>query len=102
MRSLIAMAHNLGVGIIAEGVETAEQARFLSEERCEEAQGFLYAKPLPAADFEAYLASHPLARDTGLPLDKEHHRSGNVRLRGGGGEGAGTSVRPASRRRPRV
>jgi hypothetical protein len=48
-----AMAHNLKLSIIAEGVETDAQARFLLEERCEEAQGFLYAKPLSAADFEA-------------------------------------------------
>jgi predicted signal transduction protein with EAL and GGDEF domain len=55
VRSLIAMAHNLGLGIIAEGVETQAQAAFLLNEHCEEAQGYLYAKPLPAADFEAYL-----------------------------------------------
>jgi hypothetical protein len=56
-----AMAHNLKLGIIAEGVETEAQARFLLEERCEEAQGFLYAKPLSAADFEAYLRERRLA-----------------------------------------
>jgi diguanylate cyclase (GGDEF)-like protein/PAS domain S-box-containing protein len=61
VRSLIAMAHNLELGIIAEGVETEAQARFLAEERCEEAQGFLYAKPLCAADFEAYLRQRRLA-----------------------------------------
>jgi diguanylate cyclase (GGDEF)-like protein/PAS domain S-box-containing protein len=61
VRSLIAMAHNLKLGIIAEGVETEAQARFLLEERCEEAQGFLYAKPLSAADFEAYLRERRLA-----------------------------------------
>ena len=63
MRSLIAMAHNLGLAVIAEGVETTAQAAFLINERCEEAQGYLYAKPLPAAEFEAYLRSRPLAHE---------------------------------------
>ncbi len=61
VRSLIAMAHNLGLKVIAEGVETAPQAAFLLNEACEEAQGYLYSKPLAAADFEAYLRNHPLA-----------------------------------------
>jgi diguanylate cyclase (GGDEF)-like protein/PAS domain S-box-containing protein len=61
VRSLIAMAHNLGLRVVAEGVETEAQAAFLLEENCEEAQGYLYAKPLPAAEFEAYLRARPLA-----------------------------------------
>jgi diguanylate cyclase (GGDEF)-like protein/PAS domain S-box-containing protein len=61
VRSLIAMAHNLGLKVIAEGVETGAQAAFLLKEQCEEAQGYLYAKPLPAADFEAYLRTRHLS-----------------------------------------
>jgi diguanylate cyclase (GGDEF)-like protein/PAS domain S-box-containing protein len=70
VRSLIAMAHNLNLGVIAEGVETSQQADFLLNERCEEAQGFLYAKPLPAEQFEAYLRAQRLAlliQDGGEP-----------------------------------
>ena len=55
VRSLIAMAHHLGLKVIAEGVETSAQAAFLRAERCEEGQGFLYAKPLPVAEFEKFL-----------------------------------------------
>jgi len=55
VRSIIVMAHNLGLGVIAEGVETAAQAAFLRAEKCEELQGYFYAKPMPAADLEAFL-----------------------------------------------
>jgi EAL domain-containing protein (putative c-di-GMP-specific phosphodiesterase class I) len=52
VRSLIAMAHNLDLAVIAEGVESDAQAAFLINEGCEEAQGFLYAAPLPASEFD--------------------------------------------------
>jgi diguanylate cyclase (GGDEF)-like protein/PAS domain S-box-containing protein len=73
VRSLIAMAHNLKLGIIAEGVETEAQARFLLEERCEEAQGFLYAKPLSAADFETYLRAQRLAPQVAQARKKQSY-----------------------------
>jgi EAL domain-containing protein (putative c-di-GMP-specific phosphodiesterase class I) len=50
------MAHNLGLTVIAEGVETAVQAAFLRAKDCEEVQGYLYARPLAKIEFEAYLA----------------------------------------------
>lgn len=53
--SIIVMAHNLGLGVIAEGVETPTQAAFLRAKKCEEVQGFLYARPLPAGEFETFL-----------------------------------------------
>jgi EAL domain-containing protein (putative c-di-GMP-specific phosphodiesterase class I) len=74
VRSLIAMAHNLRLGIIAEGVETEAQARFLLEEHCEEAQGFLYAMPLCAADFEAFLRERRLALQVAQPRQKQSYR----------------------------
>jgi diguanylate cyclase (GGDEF)-like protein/PAS domain S-box-containing protein len=55
--SIIAMAHNLGFSVTAEGVETNAQAAFLVGKRCDEVQGFLYAKPLPSNEFEMFLAA---------------------------------------------
>jgi diguanylate cyclase (GGDEF)-like protein/PAS domain S-box-containing protein len=59
VRSIIVMAHNLKLGVIAEGVETPLQAAFLRDNNCEEAQGYLYAKPLPADEFADFLAASP-------------------------------------------
>lgn len=56
VRSIVGMAHNLRLAVVAEGVETQEQAEFLRRRDCEEAQGFLFARPMPAAAFETLLA----------------------------------------------
>jgi len=61
VRCLIGMAHNLSLEVIAEGVETNAQAAFLINERCQEAQGFLYSRPLSAQEFETYLRTRRLA-----------------------------------------
>jgi EAL domain-containing protein (putative c-di-GMP-specific phosphodiesterase class I) len=90
VRSLIAMAHNLGLRVIAEGVETEAQAAFLLKEQCEEAQGYLYAKPLPAAEFEVYLKG----RQLGLPAE------GAGENRPDRGRGVAVSA-PATRRKLR-
>jgi diguanylate cyclase (GGDEF)-like protein len=57
VRSIIVMGRNLGLEVIAEGVETTAQADFLKTEGCPEMQGFLFSKPLPANAFERYLRS---------------------------------------------
>jgi diguanylate cyclase (GGDEF)-like protein/PAS domain S-box-containing protein len=67
VRSLIAMAHNLGLSVIAEGVESEAQAAFLRAEQCDEAQGFLFAKPLTAGAFAAYLATASIAELSAAP-----------------------------------
>lgn len=57
VRSIISMAHELGIQVIAEGVESCEQADFLRANGCLMAQGFLYDKALVREDFEKRLAS---------------------------------------------
>jgi diguanylate cyclase (GGDEF)-like protein/PAS domain S-box-containing protein len=51
VRTIIDMAHTLGFTVIAEGVESGKQADFLRKLGCEQGQGFLFARPMPAADF---------------------------------------------------
>jgi diguanylate cyclase (GGDEF)-like protein len=58
VRTVLSMAHALGLEVVAEGVETAEEHEFLRELRCNNAQGFLFAKPMPAARFETWFITH--------------------------------------------
>jgi EAL domain-containing protein (putative c-di-GMP-specific phosphodiesterase class I) len=53
--SIIALAHNLKLAVIAEGVETAEQLDYLRSHGCDEMQGYFFSKPLAADDFEQLL-----------------------------------------------
>jgi diguanylate cyclase (GGDEF)-like protein len=60
--SVISMAQGLGLKVIAEGVETEQDLALLREMGCDEAQGYHFCKPLPAAELEALWASGRLAR----------------------------------------
>ncbi|MDX8400277.1 MAG: EAL domain-containing protein [Gallionellaceae bacterium] len=55
--AIIVMAHKLGLKVVAEGVELPEQRDILATAGCDYVQGFMYAKPMPAEEFDALLAS---------------------------------------------
>ncbi len=59
VRTIVTLARNLGMGVIAEGVETAQQVAQLSALGCEKAQGFYFSRPLDATDLEAMVCKDP-------------------------------------------
>jgi diguanylate cyclase len=63
VRSTVELAHNLGLNVVAEGVESAKCWKLLSELKCDEIQGFFIARPMPADDFVVW-ARNWVAPDT--------------------------------------
>jgi EAL domain-containing protein (putative c-di-GMP-specific phosphodiesterase class I) len=61
--AIISIAHSLGHIVVAEGVDTPEQAMYLRERGCQIAQGYLYSKPMPRAAFSELLISFRLSTD---------------------------------------
>jgi EAL domain-containing protein (putative c-di-GMP-specific phosphodiesterase class I) len=54
-KTIIALGRRLGLRVVAEGVETKEQLAFLASRKCNEVQGYLLSKPLPAHEFVLFL-----------------------------------------------
>ena len=51
------MSHQLGLNVVAEGVETREQLKFLRRHKCNHVQGYIFSRPLSASDFFDLLVS---------------------------------------------
>jgi len=62
-RTIIMMAENMGLEVLAEGVETEEQQKFLLDNGCLKYQGYLFGRPMPIDDFE---------RSLGIPIQRTH------------------------------
>ncbi|HET9741613.1 MAG TPA: EAL domain-containing protein [Terriglobales bacterium] len=58
VRVIVMLAHNLGLSVVAEGVETAEQMEQLTQMDCEVAQGFLFSRPVDHSSAEKFLEQH--------------------------------------------
>ena len=57
-KTIISLAHNLRMGVIAEGVETSAQQHFLATLGCHTYQGYLYSKPLPIEEFDIFVGQY--------------------------------------------
>jgi EAL domain-containing protein (putative c-di-GMP-specific phosphodiesterase class I) len=73
--TILAMAASLGLKVVAEGVETHDQARFLERRGCDEMQGYYFSKPLPAEELTAYL------EEQGAALEESRRGEASGRLR---------------------
>jgi diguanylate cyclase (GGDEF)-like protein len=67
VRAVIALGRGLALPVMAEGVETAEQLRFLAEEKCDEVQGFLIGRPKPIAEYAEIVGRVPFGRKRTKP-----------------------------------
>jgi diguanylate cyclase (GGDEF)-like protein/PAS domain S-box-containing protein len=76
VRTIITMAHELGLRVVAEGVETESQLAFLTDHGCEEAQGFLFSRPIDAAAALGLLTGGPMRAPSTLDLPARRRGAG--------------------------
>jgi diguanylate cyclase (GGDEF)-like protein len=67
-RAIIAMAHSLNLKVVAEGVETADQLKFLRAQRCDTVQGYFLHRPLPESEVADVLKLNQLGHVAGLAM----------------------------------
>jgi EAL domain-containing protein (putative c-di-GMP-specific phosphodiesterase class I) len=80
VRSTIALGANLGLSVVAEGVETPEQTALLRQFGCHEAQGFGLAKPMPAEDLLAWVIARELSPEAQSPVARSISMAPGPRL----------------------
>ena len=85
VKSIVALSHNLGLWVIAEGIESADQLGALNALGCEYGQGYLFSRPLPPDEIESMLCAMP---GSGVRV---WSRSGGASLAGTGRADAGSS-----------
>ena len=68
-RTIIALADTLGLNVIAEGVETEQQKKFLSQQGCHVFQGYLFSRPLPLLELEKFVLTS-MEKERGRKLDR--------------------------------
>ncbi|PCI51178.1 MAG: sensory box/GGDEF domain/EAL domain-containing protein [Alphaproteobacteria bacterium] len=56
--AIIRLGHSLGLSVVAEGVETREQAKILRQKGCDVLQGYFFSKPIPVDEFEQWVITH--------------------------------------------
>lgn len=61
--AIIAMAHGLGLKVVAEGIEKPDQLEFLQQHHCDECQGYLFSKPIPFSEFSELLRKSNASSD---------------------------------------
>lgn len=74
--AVIAMAHSLGLSVVAEGVELPEQLALLREHHCDEFQGFYFSRPVPAGDFSLLVRQGKTLADVAAVRESEGGHSG--------------------------
>ena len=65
VNAIIQLGNSFNMTVLAEGVETAEQEKHLTEQGCDEGQGYFYSRPIPPGDFEKQLKQQNQERDNG-------------------------------------
>ena len=81
VRSVITLANDLGLEVVAEGVESEEQACVLAELGCQYAQGYLWAKALPIEELTVRLLGQFDGEPTGAPTPQTtDHRTGTAAI----------------------
>lgn len=75
VKAIITLAHNLGLQVIAEGVETKEQLEFLKKNNCDKIQGYFFSKPIDAEQFEQIYA--PMLQEINYGGEVKHDGNGS-------------------------